>query len=290
MVTTAPVLPTGLPVHKDICFTDHEGIHKPRIEKQQQKLLDKAAPLLKRVLEPGEEVRYITAAISPYSVLEFFTTGKMIVYVKRCLLVVTDRRLFHLPTTPSLKPKASVSQVRYADVKSFQIKSFLGTKLVVEYRNGTKESFTSLPRRAAKKLKDMLPQCAGQGEPMSPGARHHICPRCSHPLGAEPSICKQCRLTFKEHKRGMLNSILFPGGGYFYTRHPVMGLGDAVVELVLIGLVIGSILGAPQGDPEGWTSAIIFAIILAFEKAITVYHTKHYLNEFLPTDPKLISD
>ena len=156
MVATAPGLPTGLPVQKNMCFTDHKGTHKPRIEKQQQKLLDKAAPLLKRVLEPNEEVRYIAAAVSPYSALELLTTGNMLVFVKRCLLVVTDRRLLHLPTTPHLKPKASVSQVRYADVQSFQIKSLLGTKLVMEYRNGKKESFTGLSRRATKKLNAML--------------------------------------------------------------------------------------------------------------------------------------
>lgn|GEM_PF-2088329 len=76
-----------------------------------------------------------------------------------------------------------------------------------------------------------------------------------------------------------------PGGGYFYTGHPVLGLFDAVVEGFLLLVVLGTLLLVLGGDPAGrWPDVWIFSAILAVEKLITIYHAFHYIGELLPAD------
>ncbi|MGB5882335.1 MAG: hypothetical protein WBH85_20090, partial [Thermoanaerobaculia bacterium] len=172
----------ALRINEEICFSDIKGKQKPRARKQLSKLLGKATPLLQKTLEPEEEIQYIAPAISPYSALEILTTGWVLTVIKRCLLVVTDRRILHLPTKSDFTPKSSVSQIRFADMEEAKIAGGLGKKLEMQYRNGKKESFTGFPGRVAKKLSAVLAGRAGQGTPTALAGRHHLCPRCQQPL------------------------------------------------------------------------------------------------------------
>ncbi|GAG81966.1 unnamed protein product, partial [marine sediment metagenome] len=45
---------------------------------------------------------------------------------------------------------------------------------------------------------------------------------------------------FKGKAEARKISIVYPGGGYFYTRHPIMGIADAFVEVSLATLIITS--------------------------------------------------
>jgi hypothetical protein len=46
--------------------------------------------------------------------------------------------------------------------------------------------------------------------------------------------------------------------------------------------------GKDQGEPEAWVSVVIFGAALAIEKAQTIYHAKHYVNEYIPEDEKFV--
>ena len=278
----------SIPVDEQVCFTDHEGRPKRGAEKRAKKLLAKVEPLLQRLLEPDEKVLYITTACSPYSALEFLTTGWMIVHLKRCLVVFTDLRMLHLPTQNNYSPRLSVAQARYGDMASAKVGSVLGCKLSLTYENRQKEQFTALTRAAAKKLRTFLPRWVGKGGKTSAGSRHHICPQCSRALEDDVFTCPGCNLEFKSRRRALLFSILLPGGGYFYTGHPVIGSMDAVVEgLFLLMIASGAALAVTGEDPEAWPMVAVFALFLAVEKLITVYHAGHYVKEFLPLDKRL---
>ncbi|MGB5816492.1 MAG: hypothetical protein WBH75_15910 [Thermoanaerobaculia bacterium] len=276
----------ALRINEEICFSDIKGKQKPRARKQLSKLLGKATPLLQKTLEPEEEIQYIAPAISPYSALEILTTGWVLTVIKRCLLVVTDRRILHLPTKSDFTPKSSVSQIRFADMEEAKIAGGLGKKLEMQYRNGKKESFTGFPGRVAKKLSAVLAGRAGQGTPTALAGRHHLCPRCQQPLTTESFTCTGCRLAFKDQKKATQYSLLIPGGGYFYTGHPVMGSVDALVELFFILAILGGVVVVAQGDATAVATIFTFGVLLGLEKLLTIYHSRHYVTEFLPAKPK----
>jgi hypothetical protein len=79
-------------------------------------------------------------------------------------------------------------------------------------------------------------------------------------------------------------ALLAPGGGYFYTGHPWLGIGDAVAEMVLLVLLLLGIGGMVMGEPDSAGVTVVAAALLALEKLISVYHTRHFLAEALPAE------
>lgn len=285
MAGTGPVLVAGLPVDGESCFTNAKGQSKRSIERRARKILDKTAPVLGAVLEEGEVIRYVAPASSPYSLLELLTTGWVLQTVKRCVLVVTDRRLLHLPVRANLAPRLSVSQVRFADLDGADVAGWLSPALKLDYRRGEKESFRGLPAGARKKLAGLLEGVVGQGTPTARGRRHYLCLRCGHALPDGMERCGSCGLKFKHRDRARWLSILVPGGGYFYTGHPVLGLFDGLFEGILILMLGTSVFFAATGDPEiGLGDVGLWAAILAIEKIVTIYHAEHYVRDFLPAE------
>ncbi len=276
----------GLRVRADSCFVDAKGKQNRSVEKNRRKLLEKAAPLVGKVLEEGEEVLLITPICSPFSILELLTTGWIIQNVKAAVLVVTDRRLLHLPTTASRRPRGSVAEVRYGDLATAKVSGWVNGKLVLEYREGGKETFTGIPMFSIKQLRSMVSARVGRGPATANGGRRFLCPGCRRVLPREPGRCTACGMEFRSRKKALTRSILIPGGGYFYTGHPLMGVADAAVEafLLLFVLVGGGL--ALAGEPGMVEGVALFAVVLVFEKLVTVYHANHYIKEFLPVDRK----
>jgi len=219
------------------------------------------------------------------SFLEQWTTGWVIYYLKRCILIFTNKRILHFPTKSNFKPKHSLSQIRYGDIEQFKLSGFLGRVLKIEYKSGKKEKFYYIKSREFKKLKTLEPLFV-KSQPSQAGERHFLCPRCTTPLQTNVFSCQNCRLEFKNMKDAIRKSIIFPGGGYFYTGHPVLGIMDAITEGFLILFLIGNVIAALERI-ELWGSVLIVAIFLFLEKWITIYHAKHYINEYIPTDKNI---
>ncbi len=277
--------PSGLVrVNQAVCFSDSKGQPSRSVEKTQTKLLGIATPLLQPILEADEEILYVAEGVTPFSTLEFLLTGWIITTVKRCLLVITNRRLLHLPVKPNLRLRGSVAEVRFGDVQSLAVQGVLGKKLVAVYRDGRQEAFTLPRREAARKLAVLVSQL-DRGAAMSaePG-RHFLCPRCARRLQPRSEQCPACGQEFKSRSRALFWSVIAPGGGYFYTGHPILGLLDALTETTLLILVIFGVVMAAQGEPGAWATVLVFAAVLAIEKLITVYHANHYVAEFLPAN------
>lgn len=265
-------------VNQAVCFSDAKGEYKKSIEKKQTKLLGFVTPALQPILEPGEEILVVAEGVSPFSTLEYLTTGWLITALKRCLLVITNYRILHTATKPNQHPRGSFSEIRYGDVESLEVKGALGKKLFVRYRDGKKEAFTLMGKGGAK-LAALLPQVSRGAAPSTQTGRRFLCPSCARPQQAEVYQCSACGQEFKNQSRARFWSLVAPGGGYFYTGHPILGILDAFAETILIVVLV---FGIFSGDPEVWSTVPIFAALLAIEKLITVFHAHHYVNELLP--------
>ncbi len=277
----------GLPINREICFSTHKNEFKERIKKEQSKVLMKFAFFLKQILEPGEEILLAVKATSPMPFLEQWTTGWVVYYIKRCVLIFTNKRVLHFPTRSDFSPKHSVSQARYEDFEKVKLGGFLGRVLNIEYKSGKKEKFYYIKSREFKKLKSLQDFFMKGGSPSKVMERHYLCPKCITPLVKDVFTCPNCHLGFKNAAKAIRLSILFPGGGYFYTGHPFLGVMDAIFETILLIALITNLIVA-FSRIEAWESVIFVAFLLMIEKAITIYHTKHYINEYIPADKNLV--
>ena len=276
----------GLPINQNVCFTTHKNTPHNGTKRRQLKVLQDVAPLLKQVVKPDEEIWLAVRAASPMSWFERLTTGWIIYYLKRCVLVFTNKRILHLPTTLNFKPKLSVAQVLYSDLTEAKATGSMGRVLRLRYKSGKRETFNYVEAPEFQKLKGLLPTLPKDGQPSETGERHHLCPRCQARLLNGKFTCPNCQLQFKDGERAMRLSVLYPGGGYFYTGHPVLGLGDAVTEGLLLILFVGGFIDALTGEKgsEAWILVAILGATLFIEKVQTIYHAKHYVNEYIPVD------
>ena len=270
----------GFPVNAELMFSDHKGKYNKRIEKRQRSYT-KTLPDLGRFMDKDEKVLLIARGCSPMSFMEQYLTGWIIYYLKRAVFVFTGKRLFHIPTTSSFKYRNSIAEIRYADTESIGLS---GGTLKVKYRSGKTEKFIYISSSERKKIKELLGKFSHEGTPSDSPARNHLCPKCTKPLPIDHYTCPSCRLQFKSIAEGRMKSIIFPGGGYFYAGHPFLGLADAFVEIILILIVAAGIIDLVNGVPDSGAMLIFYGIILALEKITSVYHSNHFLKEYLPKD------
>ena len=277
----SPAAQAQIRVDMQFMFSNHKGVHKPRLEKRQRKLLEKVS-FIGRFLEPDERVLLVTPCVSPTSLFEQLTTGVIFAYINRALLVVTNKGLFHVPTSANFKYRFSIAKIRYVDCKEVRIRRGY---LLVQYGDGKKERYLYLPRAQRLKLKGLFEQMKlGAGTKVG---KLHLCPRCTGALSDGVYQCPKCRLPFKNWTTAMKLSILLPGGGYFYTGHPFLGIGDFFVETMLLLFVVAEVVGIFQGDPESPAAAVLFGVALVLEKLLTIHHAKRYIGEFIPEYKKV---
>ncbi|UCF31721.1 MAG: zf-TFIIB domain-containing protein [bacterium] len=271
-----------LPIRGREAFTTLGGKFRERIKRRQLNILRSFVPVLKHVLEPDEEILLSARAISPVTVLEELTTGWLIFFIRRCVLVVTNRRILHFPTTPGFTPRNSMSQIRFTDIESLKG----GRKIKFRYKSGRGETFHRVLN--GKKLGRILSaHMTGSSASTQYRGRHAVCPKCNSALVEARYQCPRCRLEFKNPRTARFLSILFPGGGYFYTRHIFLGLADAIVEISLIVFLLLFLLGHFSGDPRfqgGWPVAAILSAVLLLEKLVTIYHANVFVREYIPVE------
>ncbi len=274
-----------LPIKGEVAFAGGlRGKFSEKIKKRQLKVLRDFVDDLKHVLEPGEEILLASRGASPFTTVEQLTTGAWIYYIKRCLLVLTDKRLLHFPANYRYKPRMAAAQVRFNDIESFKGKR----RITFRYKNGTKEAFSQV--KHGKRLVGLLKGLVGTiSTSTQHGGRQHLCPRCVAPLVRDRYTCPRCRLEFKEPGAARLYSMFLPGGGYFYTRHPWLGVGDAVTELILMFSTFVFLLEYftdRASSVETLYLGLFFGAILAVEKLITIYHAKHFIKEYIPMEKR----
>lgn len=273
----------GLPVKNSFMFTNPVGVEKKGIKKRQLNLLKKLE-FLPRFLKADEEVYLVTTACSPISIMEQLTTGWVVFYIKRSLLVFTNKRIIHIPTTVGYNFRHSISQIQYNDIKD--IKLGWGA-LKIQYANKKKERFVQINRKERAKIRQLIKKLDLNREASKYQQRYHICPSCQRSLKSGQYRCARCGLEFKSSGRAQLLSLVIPGGGYFYTGHWFLGIMDFIVEATLIFLAAQPYLYPEAAvDAVGMNNSLFFLGVLAIEKIMTIYHAGHYIKEFIPVTTK----
>lgn len=215
------------------------------------------------------------------SAVEQMLTGAIVYILKRSLFVFTNKRIFHIPTKSNFSYRNSIAEIPYAACQKIFMKR---RTLIVEYKNKQKEKFVSIAGKEKKKIQSILAAVSLEGHQSEVPQRTHLCPRCTSRLIREQYTCPNCALAFKNKSDGRKISIIYPGGGYFYTGHPFLGLGDALAEVYLSILVMIFLFGTISGVEGSAIALIIFGFALAFEKTITVYHSNHFIEEYIPKE------
>lgn len=63
-----------------------------------------------------------------------------------------------------------------------------------------------------------------------------------------------------------------------------MGVMDAIVESYLLFLVLAATVGFMTGAKGAGPAVVIFGTFLGLEKLMTVYHSNHFIKEYIPKD------
>ena len=277
---------SGLPISPETAFTTPKGLYNEKIERRQRAMVVKYESVLMHLLEPREEILLAMRGGSPMTLFERIMGGWITTFLKRCVLIVTNRRILHFPSTRNFSPRYSVAQLRYCDVESIKAPTMLRRRFTVKYKNGKEETFRSINEK--KKIKSLIPELQLEGEDTTLfRTRHHLCPNCAAPLEPKVYTCVKCGIRFKSMKAAALISLLLPGGGYFYTRHPILGMVIAMGEIVLLALFVLSLTGMvfETVDPgRRLMIPIAFGASFLVVKIITLYHARHVVKEYLPLD------
>ncbi len=213
--------------------------------------------------------------------LEQLTLGVMIKYLKQSLFVFTNKRFFHIPARWDYSYRNSIAQILYNDCQSIRQS---GSKLIPTYKNGEKEKFLYINRADRKRIRALLEKVSFDGLPTKAAKKIHLCPRCTSELEHDNYACPSCRLEFKNKAQGRLISLLAPGGGYFYTGHPFLGVSDAIVEGVFIIAAIAALIEVARGQDAAAAGLVLVLIILAFEKILSIYHANKFIEEYIPVE------
>ena len=158
-----------------------------------------------------------------------------------------------------------------------------GRSLLVEYSKQTGiEKFFWISGREKKKITEILKTIPLNTEPDQRAERTHLCPSCTKALSKDTYVCASCGLKFKTKIAAILFSILFPAGGYLYTRKYFLGFIGVLIEIVLVSVMVLSLMNIKNGV-EGSIYWFLFSIVaLLFEKAVMIFHTSDLIKEFIP--------
>jgi hypothetical protein len=269
----------GLPVDRESLFSNHKKVYKKRIERRQRKLIIKL-PFLKPFLKRNEKILLVSTGYSQITSLAQYVTGFLFVYLKRSLFVFTNYRIFHVPTTANYKYKQSIAQIAYAGCQSISLK---GGTLAVQYAKfGKTEKFRAIALSERKKIRALL-----ESKPLSAtnpqlGERFQLCPQCTQPLSAGKYVCESCRLKFKNKIMAYILAIFLPGGGYFYTRHLLVGVLNALVEIFLLFYIAVTLQDFLNNIKGSLIYLIACCAVYLAIKIISVIHSVHFIQEFIP--------
>ena len=281
------VMTDGISIRSDVLSTNDKGEEKESVQKRTRKILRKLCPALQRILLPGEAILYAMPARSPLSVVEQFTAAWWTALLAACVIVVTNKRILLLPVKRDGNWRESVRAVHWGDLEEIRATGLLVRNVTFKFKNGTKATYTNFRRADAKKLtaiaSALIPAASGEQTSAHGPVQH--CPDCCGVLTERQYSCPGCGLSFKNEKTMVLRSIFLPGGGYFYTGHPLIAIVPAIVEAFLVVeilLILFAGLASPKAVPNLFAGLLGLGIFWALETAVTILHCRRYVRDFIP--------
>ncbi len=277
----------GISIRSDVLSTNDKGEEKKSAQKRTGKILQKLCPALQRILRPEEAVLYAMSARCPLSILEQVTAAWWTALLAACAIVVTNKRILFFPVKRGGSWRESVRAVNWGDLEEIGPKGVLARNVSFKFKNGTKVTYTNFRRQDAKKLaaitSALIP--AASAEQTAISGLVQLCPDCCAALTQGQYSCPACGLIFKNERTMIIRSIFLPGGGYFYTGHPLIAIFLAVVEALFVMeilLILFAGLASPKAVPELLSGILFLAIFWGLETAVTILHCRRYIRDFIP--------
>jgi hypothetical protein len=283
-ICSKPLTIFGLPVDRQLIFTNSGGYYKKSMEQRQRKLISRVA-FLRYFMHYGEKLLFLSTGYSPIGILEQALTGPLFLFFKRAIFIFTDKRIIHIPTRFNRVHRRALSQILYADCQRIELH---GRTLEVIYQDGRCEHFPYMATAEARKLQKILPRLPiGNGQPSENLHRTALCPNCHTLLADSSESCPACNLAFKTGLKARLRSLMLPGGGYFYSRNPLPGMVSAGIEFLLIGLYVITCLDFGNGLEYTHTLLPIVGGAYLAMKLITAFHAHLLVQSSIPEEPHL---
>ena len=274
-------------VRSDVLFTNEKGEDKRPVQKRSERALRKLMPALQSVLLPDETVLYIARASSPLSILEQLTAAWWTRLLAAAAIVVTNKRLLFFPVKRDGSWRESVRAVYWGDLEEVKPKGLLVRNVTFKTKNGAKITYTNFRRADAKKIAAiaaaLLP--VASGEMTAAHGLVQLCPGCCYALTPGQYFCPGCSLVFKNEKTMILRSIFLPGGGYFYTGHPLIAMVPAIVEGILMVDIFAFLFAgfaSPRQRSNLLPALIVLGLFWALETAVTILHCRRYIRDYIP--------
>lgn len=281
------LLPASIAVRFEEMFPD---VRNGRIRKRDRKraeMLRKAEPVLQRLLNPMEVVRFATNGVRQLT-WWLLTAGSMNPFANRTTLVLTDRRVLLIHTDSKQRPRMFANQLPLD-----RIRATSGRNSYIFIRTGREQlMFHGVKRSEARQLKGLLESTASKK-----GGWQNLCPRCFTATDGAPPSCEKCGEEFKSPKKAALRSLLLPGLGDFYLGYHKYALLEITGVTLLWALFLSTLVPAimAKGLEGVVVAGPIFALLalihigdalLTRAKAQTGLHSK---DGELPTGDAVIN-
>lgn len=228
------------------------GIRNPQLGRAVEELVP-------RLIYPAERLHGVVEGVETLELDQRATLGCDWPWINRVVLLITDRRLLELSVRPmGRRLEGRVRTFAWSMVKTI---SCYRCRLQLTSRNGVSiEWAVRLPLAGAAlgRLKD---SAAPLGEIF--GSR--VCDRCGSAAFSGGRICSGCNARVVDPREVASYGWTIPGAGLMMTRHPVLGSGRLILELIA-ALVFGWAVLSSEGVVALGAAVVGAAIILSLIK------------------------
>lgn len=228
-----------------------KGVCNPKL----RRAVETIVPTL---LYPLENVMGVVDGAEALGLDQRATLGFGWPWLSRVVLLITDRRLLELGVRPmGRRLEGRVRTFPWSAVRSI---SYGRRRLQLTAVNGqTIEWEVRLP--LTRVALDRIRNSAGRlGEPF--GSR--VCNRCGSAAFSGGRACSGCGAQVVDPREVASYGWTIPGAGLWMTRHPVLGMGRLVLELIAVlgfGLVVVRLGSAPALAAAVLGAAILMILI-----------------------------
>jgi len=275
----------GVRIAPAVLWSDEANKPSTEAKHEQVRFLERIAPVLRPVLEPGEMILFISNGSPPFTLADFLTPLRVLFLMKRCLYVFTNLRVIQVPVSVNGAPRPSFFALRWADAAGytftggFTFGSFINFKLRCFTPRGARVDLARLPFATVRKITPMLKRVAGSGTPSAHEGFHALCPACGGEAPLEVALCRACRARFRNRRSAPLLALAVSGGGYAACGYWGMAAAMFAYET---GLVFSAIVGGFIESPRMTITSIGLFLV---QKLSAVAHARELSRERVLRDP-----
>ena len=245
------LLPASIAVRLEEMFPEVRNGRLRKRDRRRAEMLRKAEPVLQRVLNPMEVVRFATNGVRQLT-WWLLTAGSMNPFANRTTLVLTDRRVLLIHTDSKQRPRLFANQLPLD-----RIRATSGRNSYIFIRTGREQlMFHGVKRSEARQLKGLL-----ESTSTKKGGWQNLCPRCFAATDDAPLSCAKCGEEFKSPKKAALRSLILPGLGDFYLGYRKYALLEITGVTLLWALFLSTLV--PAILSKGFEGVAIAGPILA---------------------------